>query len=444
MPDTSSTTDHQADEPTLNTGAPMSVAIEYVEGQLHELWRDVAEAAQSSGGAKAVTTAQVLNLIVHAASYDVANEYTQEMTLITGRHPSRVITMITDPKETEMPVQAWVSISCQMPPAGGRQVCCEQVSVAAGGESVRQLSAAVIPLLMPDLPVFLWWPQGAPFDDSLFRTLADSIDRLILDSSTFENPEGTLSTMANRLKQEWPKIACTDMSWSRLTRWREIVAQFFDGPNMRPYLDRINNVSIDFALSKRGGVNRTHALLFAGWLASRLGWQPAHPVYELIRSEQHNQPIARLSLKSSSRSISIALNAGPFKAAIPGEINSVVLEILPEGEQSQDQKEPEARFSIAMSDKEDECAWTSIEIQGAEPTRWHIQMDPLRRVDLLDEELEVFSHDKVYEDALDSAGTFIRGAEEETRSIQPPRKVPAGEPVSSGSRRNRPPEVKTT
>jgi glucose-6-phosphate dehydrogenase assembly protein OpcA len=425
-------------EPTLNTGAPVPVAIEYVQGQLHELWRHVAEAAQAKGGAHAVTTAQVLNLIVHAASHEAANEYASDIALLVGKHPSRVITMVNDPKETEMPVQAWVSISCQVPPAGGRQVCCEQISVSAGGDAVRQIPAAIIPLLMTELPVFLWWPQGAPFDDYLFRTLSASLDRLMVDSTTFENPEGTLATMSDLLKAEWPNISYTDMSWGRLTRWRELIAQFFDGPSLRPYLDRINNISIRFALSQRGGVNRAQALLLAGWLASRLGWQPANPVYELIRSEQRGHSAARLSLRAGSRPITLMLHPGPWQGDIPGEINSVVLEVLPDDAQEGSTPTPEARFTVALSDKEDECAWTCVELQGVEQTIWHVQMDTLRRVDLLDEELEVFSRDKVYEEALETAGLFIRGTTQDTMSIQPPRRVPTGEPMSAGARRNRP------
>ena len=38
------------DTTSLDTGAPVPVAVEYVEAQLSELWRDVAEAAQAKGG----------------------------------------------------------------------------------------------------------------------------------------------------------------------------------------------------------------------------------------------------------------------------------------------------------------------------------------------------------------------------------------------------------
>src|SRR5258708_665125 len=64
---------HDNDPSTLDSGAPIPVAVDYVEAQLAELWRDVAEAAQAKGGSQSVTTAQVLNLIVRAKSYEAAN-----------------------------------------------------------------------------------------------------------------------------------------------------------------------------------------------------------------------------------------------------------------------------------------------------------------------------------------------------------------------------------
>src|SRR5215210_4326637 len=272
--------------PTIDSGAPVPVLVEQVEEQLHGLWRDVADTAQRKVGGQAVMMAQVLNLIVHTESYSAANEYMKDIDQITGRHPGRVIMTVADQADDQMPVQAWVSIHCQLPPTGGRQVCSEQVTVASGKESQRQLPAAVIPLLISDLPVFLWWPRGAPFDDNLFRQLADSLNRLIVDSATFENPEGALSRMSERLRSGWPHLSCTDMNWGRLTRWRELVAQFFDSAALRPYLDRITNVNIDVALAKEGGpMNRAQALLVAGWLASRLGWRPADQVYQLLRSD---------------------------------------------------------------------------------------------------------------------------------------------------------------
>jgi glucose-6-phosphate dehydrogenase assembly protein OpcA len=429
MADTTTQTEQNDRRPTIDTGAPVPVAVEYVEAQLMELWRDVAEAAQAKGGVHAVTMTQVLNLIVHAEDYAVGNAYIADIDMITGRHPCRVIMMYTDPHEAQMPVQAWVSIHCQVPPTGGRQVCCEQVSVAAGGQAIRQIPAAVIPIVMSDLPVFLWWPEGSPFDDYIFRQLSDILDRLIVDSSMFENPEGTLAKMATRMKTDWPKMACTDMNWGRLTPWREIIAQFFDAPTTRPYLDRIAQVTINYALSERGGANRAQALMLAGWLASRLKWEPTDPVHELIHNEDGLPPCTRLTLRVGKRIITINLEPVSRRSGTPGDLDSITMEVPgrdPNGP-------PEASFTVALSDKQDECATTTVQIEGAEPATHTIQLQTPDRAELLNGELEVFSHDRVYEEALELVGAFIKGVTHHG-SIQPERKMSTGEPISAAQR----------
>ncbi|MEO8288580.1 MAG: glucose-6-phosphate dehydrogenase assembly protein OpcA [Chloroflexota bacterium] len=417
------------DNTTVDSGAAIPVAVDYVEAQLVELWRDVAMAAQAMGGSQSVTTAQVLNLVVRAKSYKAANSHVEAIELITGRHPSRVIVAATDQEDAEMPVQAWVSIHCQLPPSGGRQVCCELVTVAAGSESERRMAAAIIPLLLPDLPVFCWWPEGDPFDEYVFRNLSDSLNRLIVDSAHFESPEGTLSKMSTQLKTQWPKLAVTDINWGRLTPWREMVAGFFDAPNMRPYLDRIGHVNIEYALTPEhhGHVNRAQALLLAGWLASRLGWETADNIYQLIHSETSPVPRAHLTLRSGKRNITVDLNAVSRKTDTPGDIYSIRLEVPG----AQPGSIPAANFSVSLTDREDACAVMRVESEGSSATERTIQLQPLTESDLLDEELEVYSHDVVYEDALSVVGAFIRGTKHTSKSTPMSHKVSSGEPISA-------------
>src|SRR5438552_9139121 len=136
------------DGPSIDTGAPIPVTIDYVDAQLTELWRDVAEAAQVKGGVSAVTMAQVLNLIIKAESQAAANEYIGDIDDVTGCHPARVLLVIAEPYQEEMPVYAWASIHCQLPQAREQQVSSDRIMVAAVGHTVRQIPAAVIPLLL--------------------------------------------------------------------------------------------------------------------------------------------------------------------------------------------------------------------------------------------------------------------------------------------------------
>lgn len=440
---------------SIDTGPAIAVPIEKIESQLNELWRDVAETAHSrdGSGANSVTMAQVLNLIVHADSREAAGEYMSDTEKITGRHPCRVLAVVEDPKGADTPVQAWVSMFCQIPPAGGRQVCCEQVMIVSGGQALRQMPAAVLPLLLSDLPVFLWWPYGSPFDDYVFRQLADTLDRLIIDSATFEAPEGALQRLANRLKNTWPHISGTDMNWGRITQWREVIAGFFDMPDLRPYLDRISRVTIEYALSAKGGaVNRAQALMVAGWLSSRLGWQPADSIYKLEHSPDQLPPLATLSLRAGKRPITILLKPNSRKSDIPGDICLVRLEVFRLDGQDDMGGQPaqpdegmlEACFEAAFHEESGEAgsAWTCVEVEGTPSTTRNIQMEALSQADLLDAELEVYSRDRVYEEAMDIVATFIRGgvAAPETEG---PRKITTGEPISAQSHtpRTRPPGV---
>ena len=136
--------------------------------------------------------------------------------------------------------------------ASDRQVCSERVLVEA---APKALPSAVTSLLVPDLPVFLWW-QG-PFDrsDRLAAELAGLASRVIVDSGVC-SLEGVA---AARLLA--PSVA--DLAWAGLLPWRDAVAGLFDGPAEVKALDGIRAVDV------RGPENE--ARLMAGWLRAALG-----------------------------------------------------------------------------------------------------------------------------------------------------------------------------
>src|SRR5205823_3808166 len=73
------------------------------------------------------------------------------------RHPSRAIVVLAD-RGARDGTQKRIEMHCRLPIAdGARLVCYEQILVRARGDADDRLASAVIPLLVPDLPVFLWW-----------------------------------------------------------------------------------------------------------------------------------------------------------------------------------------------------------------------------------------------------------------------------------------------
>jgi len=66
-----------------------------------------------------------------------------------------------------------------------------------------------------------------------------------------------------------------DLNWQRLAPWQELTAQAFDQPDRRSAVWEIDGITIDY---ERG--NSTQALMFLGWIASRLEWEPIERITE--------------------------------------------------------------------------------------------------------------------------------------------------------------------
>jgi len=64
-------------------------------------------------------------------------------------------------------------------------------------------------------------------------------------------------------------IPIADLNWRRLAGWQELAAEAFDPPERRAAIREIDRVTIDYEQD-----NSTQALMYLGWLASRLQWHP--------------------------------------------------------------------------------------------------------------------------------------------------------------------------
>ncbi len=71
-----------------------------------------------------------------------------------------------------------------------------------------------------------------------------------------------------------PKRSVTDLSWSKLTGWRELVARLFDPPRATRALARLDRIELTHA-----GRSQAQARLLAAWILSRTD---RHPSVELI------------------------------------------------------------------------------------------------------------------------------------------------------------------
>ncbi|NJN86674.1 MAG: glucose-6-phosphate dehydrogenase assembly protein OpcA [Leptolyngbyaceae cyanobacterium SL_7_1] len=225
---------------------------------------------------------------------------------IAAQNPCRIITLCPELGEDEG-ITAQVSAYCPIQKSGmSGMVCCEYITLRGSKDAVHRIGDLVTSLMIPDLPRFVWWKATPNPEQELFKKLASQSHCIILDSCYFSDPESEFTKMQELIESE---TYLADLNWHRLSLWQELTAAAYDPPERRASLTEIDRVTIDY---EKG--NAAQALMFLGWLASRLGWEPVS--YEEVGGDYD---LKHIHFKGTNdRPIEVELAAIPV--ADPGEI----------------------------------------------------------------------------------------------------------------------------
>jgi hypothetical protein len=130
-------------------------------------------------------------------------------------------------------------------------------------------------------------------------------------------------------------------------------------------------------------------------------------------------------MRARKRPVNIDLEPVMAKASAPGDLLCVTLEAPGDAPDK-----PNARFAVTLNDARDACVM-AVSLIDSEPVSRTSHLQPIDTGDLLNEELEMYSHDTVYEEALAVVGRIIRGTRHTTRSTEMSHRMPTGEPISA-------------
>jgi glucose-6-phosphate dehydrogenase assembly protein OpcA len=363
----------------LPASEPRPVDVRDIEDALAQLW------VTGQAGGHATMQAYVLNLIVFAGSSMDPSEAQRVAATVGARHPSRTIILQTD-GSTETRLRAWVSAQCEFLGSSDHSGS-EQVMLEASGDGVRQLPGTVIPLLIPEVPVVLWWPGDGLFNHPIFPSLMDASDQLVVDSSSFADSLTILGRLHALATEEYPGVALRDLVWARLTTWRELTAQFFDAPTTRPYLEGIHRVHVTYAQPTTGHYHPEQALLYASWLASRLGWETIPNLRRFGRETM-------LVVRNGELPITFEFSAEAAPDLPPGCLLSTTI--------GAELGENSATFAIRRADDREHTVVTT-DIHGQTTQERIVPMAEATVAGMLAEEVSAVRHDHVFNEALDVA-----------------------------------------
>jgi len=360
-------------------GEPRPAHVGEIEAGISAMWKSAAEA---SGPESAVTHASALTLLVYVDCQKAAQEVSDMLAEVTQQNPCRAVVMVMDPKGSPPGVTASVSAHCHLPAEGERQICSEQITLNARGETGPELASVVLPLTLSGLPIYLWWRAEDFAMAAYFDQIVRVIQHVIVDSARFATTGADLRALAAWMEKHSGRFRLSDLNWARATPWREVVAQCFDSPERRPYLYRIREVRIEYEMeSARLSTQRAQSLLMTAWLATRLGWR-----FQRAESRGENMPRA-FWFQSGGGEVKVERVLRKVEGGGSGVCFSFVIEA--DG----------ARFSFSRG-PDGKVVQTLAEVPGQTPIGRTVRIEVGDEVEILNNELMLVGRDHVYEEAL--------------------------------------------
>jgi glucose-6-phosphate dehydrogenase assembly protein OpcA len=210
--------------------------------------------------ARTKLTASTMNLVVWIDALDRRDWILERAALLSDKHPS--LTIVLD--HTGSCEHGVVKTGPQDEHVDFT-VRGERVQVDVSCLNAETILGYVTALIKTSVPTILWWSGLNEDSAPIFYALLPLANTLLFDSSGGVADESTVRRLATFHAQH-PHVILRDLAWLRIRPWQDIIANFFDEPEVADELFAIRRLHV------RSGSD-AEAFYLGGWLASRLGWK---------------------------------------------------------------------------------------------------------------------------------------------------------------------------
>jgi glucose-6-phosphate dehydrogenase assembly protein OpcA len=227
--------------------------------------------------------------LVFVVDEDAAEDAMETARSASREHPARVLGVMIGDGRGAGQVDARVGI--------GSGWTGETALIKLTGAVTKHPESVVLPLLLPDSPVVVWWPAKAPADPA-----SDPLGRLakrrITDAAAV--PTGRARAMLTQCHSYAP--GNTDLAWTRVTPWRALLAAALD-----QHPGKVTSASVT---AERISPS---ADLLSAWLADRLK-------VKVDRKSSEGPGITQVVLSTKAGDISLVRTDGKLATlSSPGE-----------------------------------------------------------------------------------------------------------------------------
>ncbi len=199
---------------------------------------------RDEGGAVALGRVLTLVILVDEPGLETAIEAANDA---SREHPCRVVVIAPAAADSTGGLDAQIRV-------GGDAGASEVVVLRGSHRLIDHSDTLVMPLLLPDAPIVVWWPGEAP-QTLQAHAVGMMANRRITDSTISRQPEKMLDRLAAVYRP-----GDSDLAWARVTLWRGLIAAALDQPPYEPVTDVV----------VEGQADHTSLNLLAAWLGHRL------------------------------------------------------------------------------------------------------------------------------------------------------------------------------
>jgi glucose-6-phosphate dehydrogenase-like protein OpcA len=216
-----------------------------------------------------VLRACTMTLIVVAEEEENPSALAETLAALMPEHPARsVVVRLRHDRRTELAGRVFAQ--CWMPFGQRRQICCEQIEITASDDSLGDAGSVVGSITAADLPVVVWGRSVRTVQRPEFWSFAASAGKVVVDTASWPDRRSALQRLIGLAGHG---AALGDLSWTRLTRWRESLAQFFENAAYAARLPQISRVRVRFDEATMDGMAR----YLGAWLMGAVESAGARP-----------------------------------------------------------------------------------------------------------------------------------------------------------------------
>src|ERR1700761_6103408 len=262
---------------------------------LGKLWTSLGQ-EEKQQGKPTVLRACAMTLIIATDDPDGGFAASQTISELMREHPSRGIVLAVS-EQAEHGLEARVLAQCWKPFGKAQQICCEQIEITARPESWPNVGPTLIGLIAADLPAIFWCRHNGALSPLANRKQKAGLEAVIsLSTKTIVDSKDEDAELRLDLLSTWRKLGriFADLEWTRLTPWREPIANIFDNTCRENKFASFRNIEIAHGGDKPGA-----SALYAG------GWLSAPYKAQVNFTSVPGQPsgVQRITLRSDSEQI---------------------------------------------------------------------------------------------------------------------------------------------